>query len=146
MIAFIAGKKRRSGLEKGTPMMMNSFRTRAAICAAGAAVVAALTAGTAIAGADANDDAFAAAYDRAWTIDRPSDEPPPPASIASSPVWQTAPIGRQICSDLGNGTSPDQIAAALSQEAGRVSRYGPTGLSLAGANFVIAAAKTSYCP
>src|SRR6516165_2172329 len=107
MIAVVAGKKRRSGApisasagshpEKGTPMMLNSFRTRAAICAAGAAVVAALTAGTAIAVADANDDSFAAAYDRAWTIDRPSDEPPPPASIASSEVWQTAPIGRQIC-------------------------------------------------
>lgn len=96
-------------------MIVTSFRTRAAICAAGAAVVAALTAGTVIAVADANDDAFARVFYQAMAAAStpasgeapaavPFNEPPPDTIYA---------LGRQICSDLGKGTSPDQIAADL---------------------------------
>jgi hypothetical protein len=106
---------------------MTSFRTRAAICAAGAAVFAALTAGTAIAGADANDDAFIAAVQQQLTVANP----------AGLPV-----MGREICTDLGKGTSPDQIAADL------MAYTAPDGtkMSQQQAKAIVAAAKKSYCP
>jgi Protein of unknown function (DUF732) len=124
-------------------MIVNSFRTRAAICPAGAAMVAALTAGTAIAVADANDDAFARAFNQAMVAastpasgENPATvpfNPPPPDTIYA--------LGRQICSDLGKGTSPDQVAADLT------AYTSPSrGLSQQGAAAVVAAARTSYCP
>jgi uncharacterized protein DUF732 len=97
-------------------MIVTSFRTRAAICAAGAAAVAALTAGTAIAGADANDDAFAAAVK--------------PLGITGEPTALRT-IGLLICGDLINGKTPDQISAEFE-----------TSNNAA----VIAAAKSAYCP
>jgi hypothetical protein len=108
-------------------MIVTSFRTRAAICAAGAAVFAALTVGTAIAVADANDDAFTAAAQQAAKFTNPAGLPA---------------LGREICTDLGKGTSPDQIAADLmaytSTEGGSLSQQQ--------SNALIAAAKKSYCP
>jgi hypothetical protein len=108
-------------------MIVTSFRAPAAICAAGAAVFAALAAGTAIAGADANDDAFVAAVQQATTVKNPAALPN---------------LGREICSDLGKGTSPDQIAADL------MSYTSPEGGSMDrnAANTIVAAAKKSYCP
>jgi hypothetical protein len=97
-------------------MMMNSFRTRAAMCAAGAAVVAALTAGTAIAVADASDDAFAAAVK--------------PLGITGDPAALRV-IGLLICGDLINGKTPEQISAEFQTSDNAA---------------VIAAAKSAYCP
>jgi len=124
-------------------MIVTSFRTRAAICAAGAAVVAALTAGTVIAVADANDDAFARVFYQAMAAAStpasgeapaavPFNEPPPDTIYA---------LGRQICSDLGKGTSPDQIAADLTAYTSPWH-----GLTQQGATAIVAAARTSYCP
>ena len=96
-------------------MIVTSFRTRAAICAAGAAVVA-VTAGTAIAGADANDDAFAAAIK--------------PLGITGDQVALRT-LGLLICGDLNSGKTPDQISAEFQ-----------TSNNAA----FIAAAKSAYCP
>jgi Protein of unknown function (DUF732) len=98
-------------------MKLTSVRTRAAICAAGAAVFA-LTAGTAIASADSSDDAFVAALRNAGiTVDNPG------------PTLYD--LGRLICTDLKSGKTPDQIAQDF--EGGQ----GPA---------VVAAAKQAYCP
>jgi hypothetical protein len=123
-------------------MMMNSFRTRAAMCAAGAAVVAALTAGTAIAVADANDDAFVGAFNQAMQAagTSASGEYPATAPFPAPPPDTIYALGHQICSDLGKGTSPDQVAADL------MSYTSPwRGLSQQGATAIVAAARTSYC-
>jgi hypothetical protein len=97
---------------------MTSFRTRAAICAAGAAVFAALTAGTAIAVADANDDAFTAALQK--------------AGISSTDPAVLHDLGRLICRDLALGTAPDKIAQD----------FDPPGQGAV----LVAAAKQAYCP
>ena len=124
-------------------MIVTSFRTRAAICAAGAAVAAALTAGTAIAVADANDDAFLRAFNQAFRAASTSASGEIPASVPFQPPPPDAvyALGRQICSDLGKGTSPDQVAADLSAY---TSPW--RGLTQQGATAIVAAARTSYCP
>ena len=76
-------------------MIVTSFRTRAAICAAGAALIATLTVGTGIAVADANDDAFAAEVGK--------------LGITGN-ATTLRDLGQLICHDLGRGTSPDTIA------------------------------------
>jgi Protein of unknown function (DUF732) len=107
-------------------------------------VAAALTAGTAIAVADANDDAFLRAFNQAFVAASPPQDvqgnpasvpfnPPPPDTIFA--------LGRQICSDLGKGTSPDQVAADLTAY---TSPW--RGLTQQGATAIVAAARTSYCP
>ena len=75
-------------------MMVNSFRTRAAISTAGAAVVVALTAGTAIAGADAIDDAFVATLQK--------------LGLTESPNTARA-LGLSICGDLVAGRTPTAV-------------------------------------
>jgi hypothetical protein len=79
---------------------MTSVRTRSAIWAAGGALIAALTVGTAIASADAADDAFAADVGK--------------LGISGSPA-ALRDLGQLICADLGRGTSPDTIAQEFEQ-------------------------------
>ena len=124
-------------------MIVTSFRTRAAICAAGAAVVAALTAGTVIAVADANDDAFARVFYQAMAAASTSASGDAPAAVPFVETLEDTgyTLGRQICSDLGKGASPDQIAADL------MAYTSPWhGLKQQGATAIVAAARTSYCP
>jgi hypothetical protein len=124
-------------------MLVNCFRTGAAMCAAGAAVVAALAAGTAIAVADANDDAFDRAFNQAMVAagTPASGEYPATVPFPAPPPDTIYALGHQICSDLGKGTSPDQVAADL------MSYTSPwRGLSQQGATAIVAAARTSYCP
>jgi acetylornithine/succinyldiaminopimelate/putrescine aminotransferase len=97
-------------------MIVTSIRTRAAIAAAAAAVIAALTAGTAIAGADAKDDAFVAALQK--------------LGITGEPLNIARAMGLMICGDLASGRTPDQIAQDFEQQ-------GPA---------IVAAAKQVYCP
>jgi acetylornithine/succinyldiaminopimelate/putrescine aminotransferase len=76
-------------------MIVTSIRTRAVLAAASAGVIAALTAGTAIAGADAKDDAFVAALQKLGIT-------------GSTDVLRG--LGLMICGDLAGGRTPDQIA------------------------------------
>jgi Protein of unknown function (DUF732) len=117
-------------------MMLNSFRTRAAICAAGAAVVTALTAGTAIAVADANDDAFIAALKNAGY----------PVQVQNPAAAST--LGRDVCAELAKGVTPDQLAAterdlAATTEAVKI---GDVVVTDQMTRAMISAAKQSYCP
>jgi hypothetical protein len=81
-------------------------------------VFAALTAGTAIAVADANDDAFTAALQK--------------AGISSTDPAVLHDLGRLICRDLALGTAPDKIAQD----------FDPPGQGAV----LVAAAKQAYCP
>jgi|SoiMethySBSTD1v2_1073268.scaffolds.fasta_scaffold1086341_2 uncharacterized protein DUF732 len=101
-------------LEKGNTMKSTNIRTAAA---AGAVVLGALTIGTtAIAHADAKDDAFVASLQKlGMKVDDPS--------AARS-------IGLLICGDLGTGRTPDQIAPDFEQNG----------------QAIVAAAKAAYCP
>ena len=145
MIAVVAGKNEdpahqfrrqpETAQRKGTPMMMNSFRTRVAICAAGAALVAALTAGTAIAGADANDDAFNAAMQKAgW-----------PA--AKTPDGYTQ-LGRDICDDMAKGTTQDQIVKTFMDLEAANGDLKAAGINVTDpmVTAMVSAAKQTYCP
>jgi len=78
-------------------MKSTSIRTAAA---AGAVVFAALSVGTAIAHADAKDDAFIASLEKLGIKED--------ANMARG-------IGLMICGDLGTGKSPDQIAQDFEQ-------------------------------
>jgi acetylornithine/succinyldiaminopimelate/putrescine aminotransferase len=83
---------------------------------AGVAACAALSLGSAIAHADANDDAFAASLQKLGVkVEDPS---------------AARPIGLLICGDLRSGRTPDQIAQDFEEN----------GLA------VVAAAKAAYCP
>ena len=116
-------------------MMMNSFRTRAAICAAGAAVVAALTAGTAIAGADAKDDAFNAAMQKAgW-----------PAAPTPNGYPQLA---RDVCGELAKGVTPDQIVKTLMDLEAANGDLKAAGINVTDpmVTAMVSAAKQTYCP
>ena len=84
--------------------------------AAGVAVFAALSLGTAIAHADAKDDAFVASLQK---IGLKVEDP----EVARG-------LGLLICGDLSSGRTPDQIAQEFEQ-------HGPA---------VVAAAKAAYCP
>jgi acetylornithine/succinyldiaminopimelate/putrescine aminotransferase len=94
-------------------MKSTSIRSAAA---AGAVVFAALSVGTAVAHADANDDAFAASLQKLGVkVEDPS---------------AARPIGLLICGDLRSGRTPDMIAQDFEEN----------GLA------VVAAAKAAYCP
>jgi acetylornithine/succinyldiaminopimelate/putrescine aminotransferase len=73
-------------------MKSTSIRTAAA---AGAVVFAALSVGTAIAHADAKDDAFIASLEKLGIKEDPN---------------TARGMGLLICGDLGTGRTPDQIA------------------------------------
>ena len=98
-------------------MIVTPFRTRAAICAAGAALIATLTVGTWIAVADANDDAFAAEVGKLGITGNT-------AALRD--------LGQLICHDLGlgRGTSPDTVAKDFETNGAAI----------------VAAAKKAYCP
>jgi len=115
-------------------MIVNSFRTRAAICAAGAAVVAALTAGTAIGVADANDDAFVAAMQKAgWPV----------KNAANAPA-----MGKDVCAELAKGVTPDQIVATFMDTEAANGDFKASGVNVTNQMVaaMVSAAKQSYCP
>jgi acetylornithine/succinyldiaminopimelate/putrescine aminotransferase len=93
---------------------MNSISTTAA--AAGAALLATLTVGTAIAQADAKDDAFVAALQK--------------VGVKVEDTNMARGLGLMICGDLGTGKTPEQIAQDFEQNGAAI----------------VSAAKASYCP
>lgn len=115
-------------------MIVNSFRTRTAICATGAAVLAAITAGTAIAGADTKDDAFNAAMQKAgWPIKDPGAGPN---------------LGRDICAELAKGVTPDQIVATFMDTEAANGDFKAGGVNVTNQMVAaaVSAAKQNYCP
>ncbi|MEE6177297.1 DUF732 domain-containing protein [Mycobacterium sp. 050134] len=91
-------------------------------------VGAALSASTAIALADATDDAFIAQLHKlgfTWPSNDDSD------MIA---------VGHQICADRNGGKTPDQIASDIH------STLGPKGITFADVTSMVSAAESNYCP
>ncbi len=89
---------------------------------------AALSMSTAIAYADATDDAFIAQMQKlgfTWPSGDDSD------IIA---------MGHQICADRNSGKTPDQIATDIH------STLGPKGISFADVTSMVSAAESNYCP
>ncbi|BBX61683.1 hypothetical protein MSAS_08570 [Mycobacterium saskatchewanense] len=89
---------------------------------------AALSASTAIALADATDDAFIAQMQKlgfTWPAGDDSD------IIA---------MGHQICADRNGGKTPDQIATDIH------STLGPKGITFADVTSMVSAAESNYCP
>jgi acetylornithine/succinyldiaminopimelate/putrescine aminotransferase len=94
-------------------MKSTSIRTAAA---AGAVVFAALSVGTAIAHADAKDDAFVASLQK--------------IGLKVEDPGAARGLGLLICGDLGTGRTPDQIAQDFPENG----------------TAIVAAAKATYCP
>jgi len=91
-------------------------------------VGAALTTGSAIAAADATDDAFLSKMHTlgfTWPAGDDSD-------IVS--------MGHQICADRTAGKTPDAIAADIH------STLGPKGITFADVTSMVSAAESTYCP
>ena len=89
---------------------------------------AALTSSTAVAFADATDDAYIAQMHKlgfTWPAGDDSD------IIA---------VGHQICADRNAGKTPDQIATDIH------STLGPKGISFADVTSMVSAAESNYCP
>lgn len=89
---------------------------------------AALTTSTAIAGADATDDAYLAQLHKVG-VTWPAGED----SVAIS-------LGHAICVDRNNGFTPDQIATDVH------SQLNGKGFSYADATAIVSAAESNYCP
>ncbi len=91
-------------------------------------VGAALSTSTAIAYADATDDAFIAQMHKlgfTW-----------PASDDSDVIA----MGHQICADRNAGKTPDQIATDIHNT------LGPKGITFADVTSMVSAAESNYCP
>jgi Protein of unknown function (DUF732) len=91
-------------------------------------VAAALSASTAVALADATDDAFIAQMHKlgfTW-----------PSSDDSDIIA----MGHQICADRNSGKTPDQIATDIH------STLGPKGITFADVTSMVSAAESNYCP
>lgn len=89
---------------------------------------AALAVSTAIAGADATDDAFLAQMHKLGFTWPAGDD----ADIVS--------MGHQICSDRNAGQTPDQIAQDIHKT------LGAKGITFADVTSMVSAAESAYCP